>query len=127
MFSVDVEPTVQAVLFTLRGDLDFSSAVQFQEAADAALAGLGPEQPPPLVVIDCSALEHCDSSGINGLIKIYQRLAAYGGTLRLASVPGSVVHVFELTSLDELIGIHPTVAEALVAAEGRRGEHSGSS
>jgi anti-anti-sigma factor len=117
VFSVDVEPTAQAVLFTLRGDLDFSTAVQLQAAADAALGGPGPQRP-PLVVIDCSALEYCDSSGINGLIKIYQRLAGHGGTLRLASVPGSVAYVFELTSLGELIAIHPTVADALVAAEG---------
>jgi anti-anti-sigma factor len=112
MFSVDVEPAAQAVLFTLRGDLDFSSALQLREAADATLSGHGR---PALVVIDCSTLEYCDSSGINSLIMVYQRMAAHGGMLRMAAVPASVAHVFELTSLDKVIAVHPTVADALAA------------
>ncbi|MCY0922911.1 STAS domain-containing protein [Streptomyces sp. H27-G5] len=80
MFSVDVRRTAQACVFALRGELDYDSAVQLQEAADLVLTG---HDQPGLVVADCTALAFCDSSGIGGLIRIYQKLSAHGGLLRL--------------------------------------------
>ncbi|GHK00008.1 anti-sigma factor antagonist [Streptomyces sp. Y2F8-2] len=115
MFSVDVEPGGLGCVIALRGELDFNSAVQLREAVDAVLAG---PQPPEVVVIDCSALTFCDSSGINALITTHQRLAAYRGVLRLAAAPGSVTRVFALTGLDQVIGLYGTVADASAAEAG---------
>ncbi|MFF8592960.1 STAS domain-containing protein [Streptomyces sp. NPDC015220] len=124
MFSVDVRLGVQACVLVLRGDLDLDSAVQLREAADAVLAG--PEQP-RLVVVDCAALEFCDSTGISCLVQIYQRLSARGGTLRLAALPGALARMFMLTGLDQAIAVHETVQDALVtgvgAPEGSLQEH----
>lgn len=115
MFSVEVGRTGRACLCVLRGELDFSSAVQLQEAADQVLTAL---PRPGLLVIDCAALAFCDSSGISGLISIYQQLSAQDSTLRLAAVPGSVARVFRLTGLDQLISVYPTASDALAAGEG---------
>ncbi|MFD9378282.1 STAS domain-containing protein [Streptomyces sp. NPDC059999] len=117
MFSVDVRRTAQACVFALRGELDYDSAVQLQEAADLVLTG--PDQP-GLVVVDCTALAFCDSSGIGGLIRIYQKLSAHGGLLRLAAAPGSVARVFALTGLDQAIAVHPTPESALLSGAGPR-------
>ncbi|MFD3546523.1 STAS domain-containing protein [Streptomyces sp. NPDC058655] len=122
MFSVDVKRTEQSCVFALRGELDFDSAVQLQEAADLVLTG--PQQP-RLVVVDCTALAFCDSSGIGGLVKIYQRLSAHGGALRIAAVPGSVARVLALTGLDRAIPVHPTAESALSADGGARGPDGG--
>ncbi|TXJ79130.1 anti-sigma factor antagonist [Streptomyces lavendulae] len=118
MFSVDAGPGGRERVLALRGELDYASAAQLQEAADAVLAG---PQPPALVVLDCSALEFCDSSGINVLIGMHQRLEARGGVLRLAGVPGSVTRVFTLTGLDQVIGLYGTVADASAPAAGDHG------
>ena len=114
MFSVDVRQIGQAWVLGLRGELDFHSAVQLREAVDTLLG----EQQPLLMVIDCAALEYCDSTGITGLIKVHQRLSASAGVLRLAAVPGSVARVFALTGLAELIAVHDTAQDALLADAG---------
>ncbi|GAA2775692.1 STAS domain-containing protein [Streptomyces rameus] len=115
MFSVDVRPDRQASVLALRGELDHHSVVQLREAADAILSR---PRPAMLVVIDCTALEFCDSSGIGGLISVYQRLSVHGGTLRLAAVPGSVARVFKLTGLEHVISVYSTADAALIAGSG---------
>ncbi|MEU9420007.1 STAS domain-containing protein [Streptomyces sp. NPDC051000] len=122
MFSVDVRRTPQACVFALHGELDFDSAVQLQEAADLALTG---PRRPRLLVVDCTDLAFCDSSGIGGLIRIYQTLSAHGGVLRLAAAPGSVARVFALTGLDQVIAVHPTPQSALSSGAGSRESGNG--
>jgi anti-anti-sigma factor len=102
-------------VLALRGELDHHSVVQLREAADAILSR---PHPAILVVIDCTALEFCDSSGIGGLIGMYQRLSAHGGTLRLAAVPGSVARVFKLTGLEHVISVYSTADDALTVGSG---------
>ncbi|WP_328321546.1 STAS domain-containing protein [Streptomyces sp. NBC_00388] len=121
MFSVDIRPSGQARIVALRGELDYESAVQLREATDTLLGG---PQPPPLVVIDCAALRFCDSSGISGLIRIYQRLSAGGGVLRLAALPGAVARAFALTGLEQVMAVHTTAREALYAGGGTHRPHS---
>ncbi|MEU6814368.1 STAS domain-containing protein [Streptomyces sp. NPDC046860] len=118
MFSVDVRQHAPGVLFVLCGELDFDSVVQLHEAADDELGR--PEATLP-VVVDCAALTFCDSSGISGLLRLYQRLSARGRTLRLAAVPASVSRLFTLTGLDQLFSVHLDAAEALAAGPGTPG------
>ncbi|QMU76826.1 STAS domain-containing protein [Streptacidiphilus sp. PB12-B1b] len=118
---MDSKPSEHAWVLALRGELDFHSVVQLREAADAVLAE---PQPAPLVVVDCTALEYCDSTGITGLIQIHQRLAGHGGVLRLAAVPASVARIFELTGLDQVIAVHGTAYDALSAEDGAQEPHS---
>ncbi|MFJ8036503.1 STAS domain-containing protein [Streptomyces sp. NPDC096032] len=112
MFSVQVSSTAQARVFALRGELDYESAVQLHEAADQVLGGTRQ----PVLVVDCTGLEFCDSSGIGCLVRIHQRLSAQGAVLRLAAVPASVARVFALTGLDQAIPVHATLDEALGAS-----------
>ncbi|MGW3361156.1 STAS domain-containing protein [Streptomyces bungoensis] len=128
VFSVRVWRAGQASVFVLRGELDHESAVQLQEAADQVLTG---ERGPDVVVIDCAGLDFCDSSGINCLVRMYQRLSAHGGALRMAAMPAPVTRVFTLTGLDQAIPVYATVPEALAPAAGgvrrSRGEEAPSS
>ncbi|WP_333774980.1 STAS domain-containing protein [Streptomyces sp. IBSBF 3136] len=111
MFSVQIWSAARTGVLTLRGELDYDSAVQLQEAADQVLA----DARRSVLVVDCSALEFCDSSGIGCLVRVYQRLSARGGVLRLAAVPVSVARVFALTGLDTAIPVHATLHEAMGA------------
>ncbi|MFF4324075.1 STAS domain-containing protein [Streptomyces sp. NPDC001568] len=103
MFTVEVRHDAAAVVFTLRGDLDFDSVVQLREAGDNELGGgsaAGPEAGP--VVVDCTALTFCDSSGIGELVRLHQQLAAQGRVLRLNRVPDRIARLFSLTGLDQI-------------------------
>ncbi|MFJ2740725.1 STAS domain-containing protein [Streptomyces sp. NPDC087440] len=97
-------------MLRFRGELDFESVVQFQEAAATVLAD-GPV--PRLVVVDCAGLEFCDSSGISELVRFYLRLTEAGSRLRMAAVPTSVGRVFELTGLDRAITLYDDAEAAL--------------
>lgn len=110
MFSVQVTHQGRSAVFTLRGDLDFDSMVQLQEAADKELArgrGAG------AVVADCGRLTFCDSSGIGVLVRLWQDLATQERALRLAAVPSTVIRLFSLTGLDQVFSVHADVEQAL--------------
>ena len=69
------------------------------------------------IVLNFSGLEYMNSSGIGLLVTLLiranrqkQRLLAYG-------LDAHYREIFELTRLDEAIGIHATEAEALAAAQ----------
>jgi anti-anti-sigma factor len=110
VFSVDVSPAAQTVVLRLSGELDFDSVVQLNEAAESALS-----KQPRLLVVDCSDLSFCDSSGTASLVGLYQQLSSTGGKLRLAAPPGSVARTFELTGLDQVIAMHGGLEEAIAA------------
>ncbi|MFF3365242.1 STAS domain-containing protein [Streptomyces misionensis] len=112
VLSVAVRPAKRACVVTLRGELDYESAVQLHEAAERVLTDASR---PTLVLVDCAGLTFCDSSGISCLIRMYQRLSAQGGVLRLAAVPASVARVFALTGLDQAIGVYATLHQAVSA------------
>ncbi|MEU1124543.1 STAS domain-containing protein [Streptomyces sp. NPDC005899] len=108
MFPVDVTRTPHGVVLTLRGELDFNSMVQVQEAALLELAeGTGP------VVVDCAHLSSCDSSGISALIGLSQQLAARDRDFHVAALPPPVARLFALTGLDEVFSVHPEATAAL--------------
>ncbi|MFF2140023.1 STAS domain-containing protein [Streptomyces sp. NPDC058193] len=117
MFSVQVAHEERSVVLVLRGELDFDSMVQLDEAGEQALAegpGAGP------VVADCAALAFCDSSGIGVLLRLMQRLAAQDRVLRLSSVPAPVARLFAVTGLDQIFEVYPDRDRALAVGMNRR-------
>ncbi|MFD6417077.1 STAS domain-containing protein [Streptomyces sp. NPDC060194] len=116
MFAVEVERDARGAVLALRGELDFDSVVQLNEAgaAEVARESSGP------VVVDCSALAFCDSSGIGAVLRLYQGLAGRGRELRLASVPPRAARLFSLTGLDQLFTLYEDADAALAAGAGPR-------
>ncbi|MFB7244146.1 STAS domain-containing protein [Streptomyces populi] len=120
---MEARPTMQAMVLSLRGELDFDSTVQLDEAADRLLSeGEGQRM---LVIVDCTSLHFCDSSGIGCFVRIYQRLAARSGELRIAAAPAPVTRAFTLTGLDQVIGVYETMQAALASGSGGHGTGSG--
>ncbi|OKJ47050.1 hypothetical protein AMK27_39185 [Streptomyces sp. CB02009] len=117
VFSVQVAQEERGVVFALRGELDFDSMVQLDEAGHEVLAqrrGAGP------VVVDCAALAFCDSSGIGALLRLRQRLTDQGRVLRLSGVPAPVARLFAVTGLDQIFDVYPDRERALAAGTERR-------
>ncbi|MFD8402729.1 STAS domain-containing protein, partial [Streptomyces sp. NPDC059698] len=110
MFAVDVRRDTRAVVFALRGDLDFHSVVQLYEAKETELA-TGREA--GTVVVDCSHLTYCDSTGISALLKLHNQQAAQSKDLCLAGVPAFLDRLFVLTGLNQIFCLHTDTEEAL--------------
>jgi anti-sigma B factor antagonist len=64
------------------------------------------------IVVDMSAVEICDSSGLNLFASSHHTAATRGGWLRLAGLRPVVRRVVDATNLDRLLSIHATVADA---------------
>ncbi len=117
MFAVDVRRDPRGLVFALRGELDFHSVVQLYEAGEQELTT---DRPSP-VVVDCTQLTYCDSTGISALVRLHQQQTAQNHVLRLASVPDFLGRLFALTGLDQIISLHADTDEALAAGSGDRG------
>jgi anti-anti-sigma factor len=66
----------------------------------------------PRIVVDMSAVEICDSSGLNLFAASHHTANTRGGWLRLAGLRPVVRRVVDATNLDRLLSIHATVADA---------------
>lgn len=64
------------------------------------------------MVIDLSSVRFMDSSGLGALVAALKKMDEKG-TLKLAAAQPAVLDLFNLTSMDRLFTILPTVTEAI--------------
>jgi anti-sigma B factor antagonist len=67
------------------------------------------------IVVDLSACEFVDSSGLGALIAGLKTARQAGGDLRIAGVGPQIATVLRLTNLDRVLRAHDTVSGALDA------------
>ena len=88
-----------ALVLQLDGELDLATAPVFDEAVQALPADRR-------LIVDLSALDYIDSSGIAVLILADNRLREFGGRLECVVPPtGAVRKVFELARLGETLEV----------------------
>jgi anti-sigma B factor antagonist len=64
-------------------------------------------------LVDCTQTAYIDSSGLGALVTISKKIRENGGELRLAGLNEDLRSLFELTKLDSLFHIAPSLDEAL--------------
>ncbi|TNC66577.1 STAS domain-containing protein [Rubellimicrobium roseum] len=64
------------------------------------------------IVLDLSATEFMDSSGLGALVSGLKRMGARG-TLAIAGAQGAVARLFQLTRMDRVFALHPSTDAAL--------------
>lgn len=94
---------VQAV-----GDINIYSSADFQDSLRPVLA-----RKPERIVIDMTGVDYMDSSGIASLVKILSRAKKIGTRLRLAGLNDRTRGLLEITRLDTVFELCPTVGQAL--------------
>ena len=98
----DLEKEEGSILrLTLHGEIDHHSAVQVRTEIDALVY----EERPKLLVLDLSAIEFMDSSGLGLIMGRYSLMQKLGGTLTLRSPNERLVKIFELANLGRMIRI----------------------
>ena len=108
LLGVDVSRTeASAVVCRIAGDLDLGTVDTARAMLDLALASRA-----QVLVVDLSAVEFCDSAGLNMLLQIRLDADAAGTTMRLASPASAVARIFELTGADSVFSIHASMEEA---------------
>lgn len=96
----DLAITVQGddatVVVAVGGEVDLLSAGLLADALQQIDAGLD-------VIVDCEAVSFMDSSGINELLRHWQRATRAGGSLLIARPSVPVRHALEAAGLSQLI------------------------
>ncbi|MEV8590602.1 STAS domain-containing protein [Streptomyces sp. NPDC051180] len=90
------------------GELDHHTAELLRVPLDDAL-----DQGRTRLVVDCSGLEFCDSTGLNVLLGARLRADAAGGGVHLAAMRPPVARVFQITGAEAVFTVHETLAAAL--------------
>jgi anti-anti-sigma factor len=95
------------VIAALSGDLDVEAAPALREQV------LGLLRAASHLIIDLSAVEHADGSGLAVLVGSGRRARLLGGTLRLAAPSPEVARVLSATGMNRHLDIFPTVRAAI--------------
>jgi anti-sigma B factor antagonist len=67
------------------------------------------------LVVEMSGLEIIDSAGLGELVVVHMWANASGCTLKIAGANARILQLFELTNLQSVFDIHPTLDEALLS------------
>ncbi|MFE0103207.1 STAS domain-containing protein [Streptomyces sp. NPDC059009] len=105
---VEVRQEGRSAVVTPVGELDHHTADLLREPLENCIAeGL------VRLVVDCSRLEFCDSTGLNVLLGARLKAEAEGGRVHLAGMQPVVARVFEITGAEAVFAVHDTLAAAL--------------
>ncbi|MEU4093750.1 STAS domain-containing protein [Streptomyces sp. NPDC026673] len=90
------------------GELDHHTADLLREPLDTLIEdGFG------TLVVDCTHLEFCDSTGLNVLLGTRLKAEAAGGAVHLAGMKPAVAKVFAITGAEAVFTVHDTLDDAL--------------
>jgi anti-sigma B factor antagonist len=93
---------------TVVGEVDVYTAPALDDALSAAVVAGA-----TLIVVDLSAVDFLDSTGLSVLVKALKRVRDVEGSLSVVVTASRVAKVFRITGLDQVIPVHPSLADAL--------------
>ncbi|MDQ0787392.1 STAS domain-containing protein [Streptomyces sp. B3I8] len=107
---VEVREEGTSAVVTPAGELDHHTADLLREPLEDCL-----EKGFSRLVVDCSRLEFCDSTGLNVLLGARLKAEAAGGEVHLVGMQPVVARVFEITGADSVFVLHDTLDQALAS------------
>ena len=84
----------------VRGMLDVNTAPSLAEAVDDLIA-----ERRPRVVVDLSALDIIDSSGVAVLVKLYKGVRSGGGQVQIVGARDQPLAIFKLLRMDKVFAL----------------------
>jgi anti-sigma B factor antagonist len=96
----DVQRTNDETKVTIRGSLDINSAPALADEIDRVVATR-----PSKVVVDLSALDLIDSSGVAALVKLYKKVRDGGGAIKFSGARDQPLAIFKLLRMDKVFNL----------------------
>lgn len=107
-FTVEVRAGADTVVLVLGGELDHDTAGPLREAlAEGVASGAG------RILVDCTDLRFCDSTGLNVLLRARLAAREAGSRVELAALQPQVARMFDITGADGVFRVYGGVDEAL--------------
>lgn len=101
-----------AVVVRAQGEIDSGTVAELVSYLTTALE-MGVTGQVQLVVIDLTAVTFFGSVGLNAVLDCYKQGSAAGTPVRLVADNAEVIRPIEVTNLDTVLAICPSVSEAL--------------
>ncbi|CAL9393040.1 hypothetical protein SUDANB6_01301 [Streptomyces sp. enrichment culture] len=95
-------------IVTVDGPIDYHTAPQLLGHLTATEM-----QDVPLLILDLTQVEFCDSSALGAFVDIHRRRSDAGRRFALAGVRPEVRRILELTRLTSVLSLHETVEDVL--------------
>jgi anti-sigma B factor antagonist len=102
----------KAAVVTLPVEIDIANADQVRDDLLSIL-----NRGAATLIVDMGGTTFCDSAGVNALVRAHKRAAANGSQIRLVVRASAVRRVLDITGVDHLMGIYPSVAASLAGAD----------
>lgn len=99
----------KTVIVEFPAELDVNNAGRIR----ALLMSLVEESAAQVVVADMAGTTFCDSSGVTALATAHRKAAAQGAEVRVVAATLPVLRIFELTGLDQVLSVFPSMTAAL--------------
>lgn len=104
----DVSTRGTATVVTLAGEIDLSNHVPLRTVLNDLIVGGSVH-----LVLDMTGVSFMDSTGLGALIGTRRRVHAFQGSLRIVLTNDAIMRVFEVTGLDNVFDLYPSLADAL--------------
>jgi anti-anti-sigma factor len=117
---VDSEVRPEAVLVHAKGEIDSSTAAHLRTELESALRQ-AEGQDARLLILDLQGVTYFGSAGLNAVLDCHKQGMQAGTSVRLVADNGLVVRPIEVTNLDSLLDLYPTLPEALEGRESEQG------
>ena len=108
--SVSTRSVDGCTVVVVAGDIDISTSPTLRSALSEATAG-GTRA----VVVDLADVPFLDSTALGVLVGAYTALRPTGGRFAIVTDHQAVLKVLRITALHDVLGVHPTVADAVTA------------
>jgi anti-sigma B factor antagonist len=110
LFDVRVSEVEDWTVVTIVGELDLATVPQARQKVHPVTGRKGAR-----VVLDLSDVDFLDSIGLGLIVGALKRVRDHGGELAVVVPEGRALRVFELTGLDRIMRLEPSVG-AVVGA-----------
>lgn len=119
-FGIEVTEHDGCTVVAVRGEVDLATAPALKSRL-LELVSAGVTE----IVVDLTATDFLDSTGLGAVVAAYKRVRAHDGHLKLVATAARVKRVFEITNLNRVVPICGSIEEACAESAGATGSAPG--
>ena len=111
---IDVKHTTTedgVLVLSLNGELKIVSAEDCKNRINTLIS----EAEAKKVIMDIAELEFLDSAGLAVFISAYKKMSVEDGKLAICGLRGQPRNIFEISNMQKIIDVYPTLDDALAA------------
>ena len=118
LLAVDHESREDAVLVRVKGEVDSSTVDELTPHLTAALQ-LAAKHPARLVIVDLQPVTFFGSAALNAVLDCHEGGKETGTSVRLVADNDHVLRPIQVTELDRILDVYPTLSDALQRTQRR--------